>query len=396
MNVLFVRMYPLIDGSLTYKMRLAKKLAAVGHHPYFVFSSRISDELAAEIRSVAPLYFTWELDQLRAEGKLPVVDVIHAGVDGDGIPWVYDLRERYFEGAAVVFAAWASNSFTHSSKLGFSPDGLFYKYFLKRLPARNISFMGPTIKDKHARFAGRSLEEGPVVPNSLELPGTYHPRAAVNRKKIVSVGRLSPSKEYVFATIDVLKELRKQGMEYEFHVYGAGEYLPVLQEQVRTERLETFVFLHGGIPYSEVNKALGDAGYFIGMGAAIIEATVLGIPALQAIEYRRDPVIYGWFHELHDGEIGEYRVGKPLYQLQKYLEDAYTVSDDAYREMCLQSFHRARQFSIDEVIHQYIAFLEGADRSFVLRFPAWKRKLLKLLRQPFKLIRTAPAKQVTR
>lgn len=390
MTVLFVRTYPLIDGSLTYKMRLAKKLAALGHHPYFVFSSNISEELAAEIKAIAPLLFVGELEQLRLDGKLPVADVMHAGVDGDGIPWVYDLKDRFFGKAAVVFGAWASNSFIHSSALGFSPDGVFYKYFLRRLPARNISFMGPTIKSKHALFSGRSLEEGPIVPNSLELPDTYRERSQVNCLKIVSVSRLSPSKEYVFATIEVLKKLRAQGINYEFHVYGSGEYLPELQQQVQTEQLESLVFLHGGIPYSEVNNALADAGYFIGMGAAIIEAAVLGIPSLQAIEYNKEPTVYGWFHELNDGEIGEYRQGKPVYPLLQFLTDAYGQSEEAYRQMCLESFHRAREFSIDKVIHRYLSFLKGADAAFSFRFPHWKRLLLKLARQPFKLFAKSP------
>lgn len=391
MNVLFVRSYPLIDGSLTYKFRLAKKLREIGHHSFFLFTCSITKELKQEVEKNAPLFYVSDLTE--NANALPEIDVIHAGVDGDMIPYVYDLKRKYFKQAAVVFGAWASNAFIHRSKIGFSPDGLFYKKFLKLLPDQNISFMGPTIKEKHELFINEPIS-GPIITNALRLPNTFEERNITNPRKIVSIGRLSPSKEYVFATIDVVKALRAEGMQYEFHVYGKGEYLPALQQRVKEEQLESFIFLHGEIPYSAVNDTLRAAGLFIGMGAAIIEAAALGIPSLQAIEYHTEYTIYGWFHELLDGEIGEFRKDKITYPLEKVLKDVYNISDEEYARLSLASFQRAQAFSLDNVIHTYVQFLQNADREFALQIPSWQRFLLKVCRQPFKLIAQRPAEVI--
>jgi glycosyltransferase involved in cell wall biosynthesis len=254
--------------------------------------------------------------------------------------------------------------------------------------------MGPTIKGKHERFSKRELTESPIIPNALTLPELFEQRENIIRYKLVSIGRLSPSKEYVDATIGIIKKLALKNIYYTFHIYGAGEYAAGITERVKREGLEKIIFLHGPVAYTEINNVLADAQYFIGMGAAIIEAAALGIPSLQAVEYNNMPTVYGWFHEMEDEEIGEYNPNKPLFEISQLLEACYETSDELYREACLKTAERAKHFSIDNVIIKYIDFLQKADRQFVLPFPPWMGWLLKLARQPFKLISTPPSNVV--
>jgi glycosyltransferase involved in cell wall biosynthesis len=397
MNVAFLRSYPLIDGSLTYKMRLAGKLVEQGHTVHFISTCDLPAAMQSQLDAIAPVVFTKDLPALPASHPVFAAEAIHAGVDGDYIQYAYDLKRRFFPKAAVVFGAWASNAFIHRSVIGFSPDGAFYRYFLNRLPAQNIAFMGPTIRDKHVAFLGNEhLKRSPVIPNSLELPQQYAERQRADRKKLVSIGRLAPSKEYVFVTVDALKQLRMEGMELEFHLYGDGPFVPMLQQRIVEEGLQEFVTLHGEIPYAQVPSALADAGYFIGMGAAIIEAAAAGVPAIQAIEYSTEPGMYGWFHQLQDGEIGEYRKGKPQVPLTDLLREAVKWDDADYKAACSASFERSRHFALDHVIQDYLAFLQGADKDFVLHLPYWKRWMLKAFRQPFKLLALPPSKTIAR
>jgi glycosyltransferase involved in cell wall biosynthesis len=397
LSILFVRSYPLIDGSLTYQLRLAKKLNEKQQRVTFLFTCQIEENIQQLISETAPWVYKWNLAERSAEHKIQQdVDVIHAGVDGDGIAMVYDLKKKYFPGAAIVFAAWASNAFIHTSKLGFSADGLFYKYFLDKLPARNLTFMGPTIKQKHEQFTGLDMSASPIIPNSLFLPSQFNKDRKVKPHKLVSVGRLSPSKEYVFATIDVIKALNKKNIHYEFHIYGSGEYANQISSYIRSYQLEQQVFVHGEIPYSAINSVLADAQYFIGMGAAIIEAAALGIPSLQAVEYNKAATIYGWFHEMTDEEIGEYNREKRMLSIETILENAYTIEASAYLQMSEKTFERAQTFSIDRTIIKYLSFIEHADRKFIFHFPRWKQLVLKVARQPFKLIRSNLSKEVAK
>jgi glycosyltransferase involved in cell wall biosynthesis len=397
MTVLFIRFFPLIDGSLTLKIRLAQKLNQLGHKTYFLFTCPISDTLEADVARVSPVLFYKDLETINDQGKLPCIDAIHAGADGDSIYKVFDIKNQFFKDAAVVFCAWATNAFIHTSRLGFSPDGLFYKYFFNQLPEQNIAFPGNgVIKRKHQAFLKKMFDTTPAVNNALQLPPVLKQRERINKKKIVTITRLAPAKEYVFSTLVVIKELRSKGFEYEFHVYGGGPYLNLLKEKVESEKMHDYVHLHGEIAYSKVNEVLMETGFFIGMGGSIIEAAALGIPSIQAIEYHEEPTAYGWFHELNDGELGEFDKEKKKVKLFDLLVEAYALDNEAYSLMAEKSFASAQYFSIDNVIERYIKFLQGADKEFTFHFPTWKRWLLKAARQPVKFFALSPQETIQR
>lgn len=397
MTVLFIRFFPLIDGSLTLKMRLAKKLCSLGHQTYFLFTCTISSELTKEIEKISPVFYLEELEKQKLNGTLPHVDYIHAGGNGDDIYRAYDIKAAFFKDASVVFCAWASNAFIHTSKLGFSPDGIFYKHFFRLLPERNIAFPGEgVILKKHREFFKKNFSSSFHVSNGLDIPQKRLIRGNVNKKKLVTITRLAPCKEYVFPLVDVVNKLYQNGYKYELHIYGDGPFFNELVEKVEKGGMERFIFLHGELPYSKVNETLLGAGYFIGMGGAIIEAAALGIPSIQAIEYHLYPTVYGWFHDLNDGDVGEYDKDKLKLDLYDILATNYDVDSTTYDWMSQRSYESAQLFSIDRVIDVYIEFLKSSDKHFTFHFPLWKRLLLKITRQPFKLFQLSPLETIRR
>lgn len=390
MNVLFFREYPFLDGSLTWKMRLASKLKSKGFSVSFLFVLMPEEQLLKTIASIGPVYWLNDLqNKPEAYFFLQQTDVVHAGVNGDWLFKIFDLRKKYFSGAAIAFGAWASDAFVEKSKIGWSPNGQLYKQFLQNIPSVNITFGSKGIKEKHEGFSGRNFSQSPVMTNSYELPGSFL-KTGSDKRILISVSRLSPSKEYIFAVIKVLKILHSFYPDFIFKIVGNGVYKDKLVELVESLNLNENVIFTGELDGPKVEEALRSASLFIGMGGAIIEAAALGLPSIQAIEYVEEPLVYGWFHDLHDGEVGDYRADKNKIPLLDILKQYLAFSPEQYQEACQKSFLKAQEFNIDVIIEDYINFLKKADRNFAFVLPWWKKKLIKVLRQPFKLI---PAKR---
>jgi len=142
----------------------------------------------------------------------------------------------------------------------------------------------------------------------------------------------------------------------------------------------------GGLAYSKINEAFINAGFFIGMGAAIIEASSFGIPSIQAIEYIQEPICYGWFYKNEGFEIGAYIKGNPTASIAALLEEGLAFTEKEYEVAAEKSYQKAQAFAIDNTIQKFISFAQNADCNFVFHFPKWKRILLKMASQPFKLI----------
>lgn len=386
MNLAFYRCSSGVDGSLTFMVRIGARLLALGHQVSYIFTSDVTQAIQNLLPPGCRVYRAKEILQGDVDDHFSSVDVIHAGVDGDELPKVFVFRDLKLPKAAIVFGAWSSDAFIHSSLIGFSPDGLRYKRFLRMLPVANITFMGPTIMEKHADFAKRDFCPSTIIPNAVDVGEVFIARGLVDRSRLVTIGRLAASKEHLFGAIDIVAELAREGMSIQFDIYGEGPYRIALQQKIEALSLGQLVRLKGEIPYAGVPAALRTAGIFLGMGASALEAAALGIPSLQAIEYTPEPVVYGWLHEMTDGEVGEYKPGKPQYSLKHYLRLGLAWSDEDYLARCEQSFVATKKHSIERIANLYLEFAARADRGFRFTEPGWLSFLIKLSRQPFKLL----------
>lgn len=183
----------------------------------------------------------------------------------------------------------------------WSVKRLYLKNYLKCIPANARVFCGV---DQLEELDEVHHQQGLLWPIPID---TTQFELAVRKPKwgkIVSVGRLSPMKEYNLYMIDVIKALRDRGREVTWTVYGAGGYENEMRERIRKNKLEPFVFMKGAVPYARFWKVLEDAYVFVGMGTSILEAALFQVPNVNANAYDREGLTCGSVYTFPAGSVG--------------------------------------------------------------------------------------------
>jgi hypothetical protein len=191
----------------------------------------------------------------------------------------------------------------------FAPDSLrpweaksiYLKNYLNNFPENTRLFCGidqvEELEDVH-NLTG-TLWPIPIDTTQFE-PALRKPEWG----KIVSIGRLSPMKEYNLYMIDVVRDLRARGYNVSWSVYGEGEYKAEMLEQIKKNDLEDVIFLKGTVPYAQFRKVLEDAYVFVGMGTSVLEAALFQVPNVNAIAYDRKGMTTGPVYKFPRGSIG--------------------------------------------------------------------------------------------
>lgn len=123
----------------------------------------------------------------------------------------------------------------------------------------------------------QNIEE--IKQKSKELEISY-PKNAIN---IVSVSRLSEEKAHI-RTLEVLKKLKQEGFEFNYHIVGEGETQTEIEEYIKNNNMQDFVKMYGNQvnPYPYIKGAdlflLGSRHEAAPMVFA--ESMMLGIPVL--------------------------------------------------------------------------------------------------------------------
>lgn len=384
-SILFFRSYPGIDGTLTLIIRLGKELKKRGWQVCFLLHNRsFGTDLVQLMTEFSQVIYSDELDQLQQQKRLPDFDYVHAMAGGDALIWIYGKAKRkYFEQAAIVFGIYHPRAYVTLTYLGKTPDTRMMKHFLKSFPPSNLTFMNSAVREAVSEYFRVDFSKSHIIPIPITVPEYYSKREKINHYKIVSVGRLVEFKDYINPVIRVIKKLREKGSPLEYHVYGGGPLLQQIQKNVADLGAGHYVHIHGELPYSQFTRAVEDAHLFIGMGTAILEASALGIPSLLAIESNGSKT-YGWFFDQKGYEVGEVKPGEPAYEYDKFIEESLNGNMNEYGASCIKSWERARFFSIESIVNEYVRFLEGADKNYTYAYSQTKQMLLKLERQLYK------------
>lgn len=154
------------------------------------------------------------------------------------------------------------------------------------LTASKESFRLPSNKVKVVGH-GIDLDKFKVKSEKLKVKAKF---------KIVSIGRISPVKDYE-TLIRAAEMLRDQGMkDFEVHIYGRvglpehQSYLDSLIEFVRNAELENYIKFQGELNYDFVDEAYAEADLFVNLSAtgsidkAVLEAAASGVLVLTSNE----------------------------------------------------------------------------------------------------------------
>lgn len=381
-SVLFFRTYPKVDGTFTLLIRLSRYLDGKGYSVYFLLKrQQYAAGIIDQIQSTAKIIFTDELDSMKQSGTLPPVDIIHGIVSGDALYWLYtELKQVYFPAAAAVIGSYHPRAYYTETWFGPTQDTILTRKLFRKIPPANLCFMNESVRAENARLFRCDFSKSPIIPLPIQVGPFNRALNQVVRNRVVSVGRLVEFKRYVMPVIDCIIDLRKKGMEYDFHVYGDGPLLGEVQAYVEEKRAGDFVKLFGPLDYSRFAEVVEPAGVFVGMGTAMLESSALGVPSLIAIE-SNDQFTYGWSFDQQGYEVGEVLEGKEMMPYDSFLQEAWNANGDEYKRMSIASWNRAKMFSIEAVGRSYEEFINQADDQFIFEVSKWRLLFVRLARQ---------------
>ena len=381
MNILFVRNYPSVDGVFTLILRLAIKLRQDGHAPYYIdFGDTTDFEL-----DIKKTFEVLDIKDIKSRKNLPLIDIIFPLADGELLYWCINyLKYELFNKAKLVIGVFNPRAYFDSTYMGPTPDTILQKFIFKNLPPQNILFMNETVKSSHENYFKIKFEESPVVPLPVRLNSKLRDLNKVNRKKIVSIGRLENFKRYVLPMIDTVEQLHDDGYDFEFYIYGHGQMEKSIKNYITERNVEQYVFLMGKLEYEKLYQVLEDTFMFVGMGTTIIEASSIGVPSLQAIDNENRTVTYGFFDRLNGFCVGEIIPELKLINMKDSIIELSKTNELEYQEISNLHIKRAYDFDIDVVIEEYYNFFTNASNVFNFKISYFKLIAAKLFRQLFK------------
>ncbi|QJE00897.1 glycosyltransferase family 4 protein [Massilia forsythiae] len=231
----------------------------------------------------------------------------------------------------------------------------------KNIPAQSVIFGNTAGRDYHASRLMTNLDDSPIVRLFVDVEKyKFIRRGPLLRRKIVSIGRISPYKTYNFTVLDIIKNLTEIGHHLEWDIYGDGENFGELQETIIEKNLEKYVHLHGTMSYSRFQEVLDDAFLFIGSGTSLIEASACGVPSLTTIEYSNEALSYGFISEIEGFNLIEPSLDKRIFSIEEKILEILNASVSEYEQLQDQCYLKAISYSGSSVVDEYIAVFEAS------------------------------------
>lgn len=313
MHFLFIYPSPGVLGGIeTLLTRMSRWLCEDGHQVTLLVerSGKWTELLSPDVRCIAldrrfrELYYYWHARQLWNSLGISRPDVVKS-FDLPSSWMACQLAALTGNGCKVLAGIYNPMVFRwyySSNSLPRWDDNLLYlRNYLKRIPPEARIFCGA---DQVEELEEIHREKGVLWPIPIDttqfLPASRRPEWG----KIVSIGRLSPMKEYNLYMIDIVKALREKGRQVTWTVYGAGEYENEMRKRIKGNGLEPYVFLKGAIPYARFWKVLEEAYIFVGMGTSILEAALFKVPNVSANAYDQEGLTWGPVYAFPTGSIG--------------------------------------------------------------------------------------------
>jgi glycosyltransferase involved in cell wall biosynthesis len=351
-----------IGGIEQLLVRVGRVLKERGWRVQFVLQSRTTTSLDAEAAAIGPVHLlpTDYRDAWRRVADVPLepTSVLFAPTS-DAFLLAHLIRQRRTPGARIVagvyFPLEYANPAAHRVYEIGRAAGL-----LARCPAQNVVFMNEACRDAHVAVLGPHLAASPVIPVPFESRVGSRGSARPASRRLVSVGRLVDFKGYPFGALDALDELRDEGRDLTYDVYGSGPLAGELQRAVDARGLGAVVRLLGEVPPARFTAVLDDALAFLGMGTAAVEAAGHGVPTVLAAVGERRPVVHGWFGDQEGYGVGEVRAGDALQPLADLLREVDDADADGYRRLSESGRVRAERFGLEPAVDLLEAALLAA------------------------------------
>lgn len=227
--------------------------------------------------------------------------------------------------------------------------------FIASVPENSIVFMNESCRISHAEGLRHDFSQSHILP--LALSPVHSRVEKITPFKIISVGRLVAFKTYNLYMIEVLRDLISRGFTHTtWHVYGDGPLEEDMRALVREHGLGHHVFLHGPVEYSKMQDSIRDAQLFVGMGTALVEAGLMGIPGVIAVD-SESARTYGYTYELEGYDVGENTGKFPGKFVCDLVADIFLLDADRYVRECEKTRRHCERFLVNNIGVDFLSLI---------------------------------------
>lgn len=230
-------------------------------------------------------------------------------------------------------------------------------------------FMNTDTLKSHSAWAHRSFSRSPVLPLVIEEKASrYAPTRSRENFSVISIGRLTPFKNYNQRIPGLVRLLRDKGVRISWDIFGYGETKAEIESLITKHGVQDDVRLCGSLDYAEISNIVSQYDAFVGMGTAALEAAMLGTPTILAVDGQGDQT-YGFLQDVPFGNVGECQDEKPLISLTVFLEKLIAADTEVRIAIGRASREAALPYS---ALDYAGALLEiGAKSAKPSRFRSW-------------------------
>ena len=118
--------------------------------------------------------------------------------------------------------------------------------------------------------------------------------------------------------------------------------------------------MKGVIAYSRFAEALRDAHVFVGMGTAVIEAALCGVPGPVALAYDETGLTYGLLYRYTFGNAGELMDAPPNTTIEIEIERLLNLSNEGYEDEVKRTREYARRYEMDQTMERFLEIVAKA------------------------------------
>jgi glycosyltransferase involved in cell wall biosynthesis len=167
-------------------------------------------------------------------------------------------------------------------------------------------------------------------------------------------------KSYNLHMINIVGRLRAEGYPVSWTVYGDGELRDAMKSRIDELGLNDDVQLMGQIAYSKIAEALRDAFLFVGMGTAVVEAALCGVPGIVALAYGDTDATYGPLYRFTFGNVGERMTQPPTSTIEGEIRRMLRLSESEYQQEVFVTARCAQRYETEAGMREFVALARRA------------------------------------
>lgn len=209
-------------------------------------------------------------------------------------------------------------------------------------------FFNEVNRDKYCSHYDLCMNNCSVVPIGI----SFKPISSCEKQfDIVTVGNLMPFKSYIVQMIRTLA-LDPRCRNLNYHIYGDGPQRTEIFDLIQVLGVNDRVQLKKSFEYDRFESVVSKYCCFFGSGTALLEASMLGIPALTGIENVESSKTYGYLTDFTGYSYNENGIDRECYSIGDKLNELFFTSHSC--RLSALSFHeRAREFTIDHTVQVF-------------------------------------------